>query len=195
MSASANASNEAEWQSLFDGKTLGGWKATEFGGSGDVEVKNGELIIHMGALLGGVTWTNDAALPKTNYELSLEAKKLEGSDFFCGLTFPVGEAHCSLIVGGWGGGVVGISSIDGLDASENDTTKYMSFEKDKWYKIRVRVTPAKLQAWIDDEQIVDQSIEGRRISMRPGEIEIAKPLAVSTYQTSAALRNVKLRRL
>ena len=27
-----------------------------------------------------------------------------------------------LIVGGWGGTVVGLSSIDGMDASENETT-------------------------------------------------------------------------
>lgn len=193
--AQTSSANSENWQPLFDGKSLGAWKSSDFGGAGEVEVKNGELLIHMGALLSGITWTNEAALPKTNYEISIEAKKVDGTDFFCGLTFPVGESHCSFIVGGWGGGVVGISSIDGLDASENDTTKYMSFDKDKWYRIRVRVTPAKLEAWIDDERVVDQSIEGRRISMRPGEIEIAKPLAISTYQTSSALRNLKLRRL
>lgn len=190
--ASASAP-EAQWQSLFDGKTLTGWKATDFAGGGVVDAENGQIRIQSGVMLSGITWTNP--LPKTNYEIALEAMKVEGSDFFCGLTFPVGESHCSLIVGGWGGGVVGISSIDGADASENETTKFMDFKKDKWYRIRVRVTPAKIEAWIDDDKMVEQSIEGRRVSMRPGEIELSAPFGVATYQTAAALRDLKIRRL
>ena len=56
----------------------------------------------------GITWTNE--VPTNNYEISLEAMRVEGSDFFCALTFPVGNDPCSFIVGGWGGGVVGLSS-------------------------------------------------------------------------------------
>ena len=37
-----------------------------------------------------------------DYELRLEAKRVEGGDFFCGLTFPVGKEYCTLILGGWG---------------------------------------------------------------------------------------------
>lgn len=48
---------------------------------------------------------------------------MSSSEFFCGLTVPVrtGTECVSLIVGGWGGSLVGISSIDGLDASETST--------------------------------------------------------------------------
>ena len=46
-----------------------------------------------------------------------------------------------ILLGGWGGGVVGISSIDTMDASENETTKYRQFVTDRWYKVRLRVTP------------------------------------------------------
>ena len=49
----------------------------------------------------GITWTNE--MPRMGYEISLEAMRVEGSDFFCGLTFPVGKDYLSLIVGGWGG--------------------------------------------------------------------------------------------
>ena len=78
--------------------------------------------------------------------------RVDGIDFFCGLTFPVADSHASFIVGGWGGTVVGISSIDGMDASENATTKYVKFQLKRWYKIRIRVTPTSIQAWIDAGQ-------------------------------------------
>src|SRR5689334_13543165 len=93
------------WQSLFDGKTLTGWKVTDFAGRGDVKVDSGRLLLETGVMTG-VTWSND--LPRMDYEISLEAMRVDGSDFFCGLTFPVGKDPCSFIVGGWGGGVVGL---------------------------------------------------------------------------------------
>src|SRR5690606_25452467 len=110
-------------QILFDGKTLAGWKVTDFAGHGEVHVKDGVLRIEMGAGLGGVTYTNP--VPKLDYEVTLQARKIAGGDFFCGLTVPVRDSHCTLIVGGWGGGLVGISSIDGMDASENETMKVL----------------------------------------------------------------------
>ena len=81
--------------------------------------------------------------------------KLDGNDFFIALTFPVKDSHATFVVGGWGGGVVGISCVDDLNASENETMNIEGFEKDVWYKIRVRVSDDKLQAWIDDDQKVD----------------------------------------
>jgi len=181
------------WHNLFDGKTLNGWRITEFGGRGEVEVKDGQLLVHMGVMLTGVSWTNP--VPKTDYEIELDAMKVDGGDFFCGLTFPVGDSFCSLIVGGWGGGVVGLSSIDGQDASENETTKFLAFGKNRWYHIRLRVTKAKIEAWIDNDKLVDQSIVDRRISLRPGEIELSAPFGLATWQTTAALRNFRIRNI
>jgi hypothetical protein len=82
-----------------------------------------------------------------------------------------------------------------MDASENETTKFMSFDKNRWYAIRVRVTKSKIQAWIDQDKMVDVALTDRRISMRPGEIELAQPLGISAYQTKSALRNIRLRSL
>ncbi len=90
-----------------------------------------------------------------NYEVALDAMRVMGSDFFCGLTVPVGTNFCSLIVGGWGGSLVGISSLDGMDASENETTKFVSFESGRWYRIRLRVTEKKIEGWIDKDKLVD----------------------------------------
>ena len=185
----------ARWVTLFDGSSLEGWRVTDFAGHGDVEVEKGQMILRMGAMLTGVNLVATNDLPTTNYELALEAAKLEGSDFFCALTFPVKDSCCTFLLGGWGGGVVGISSIDSNDASLNETTKYMDFEKDHWYPVRVRVTPAKLEAWIGDKQMVDVLLEGKRISVRPGEIELSQPLGLASWQTTGAVRNVRLRRL
>ena len=180
-------------QPLFDGKTLTGWMVTDFAGHGEVTVKDGNIILETGAMTG-ITWTNGSTLPRMNYEITLEAKRVEGSDFFCGLTFPVAKDPCSLIVGGWGGGVVGLSNLDGQDASSNETTKFMTFKTGQWYGIRLRVTPGKIEAWINADKVVDASTEDRTISIRL-EMEESKPLGIATWSTAAALRNVKLRRL
>lgn len=197
----AKASAPKEWQSLFDGSTLAGWKSAGFEGGGAVKVENpfrndgGAIVMETGTFLSGITWTNATKLPTMNYELTLEAMKLDGSDFFCGLTFPVGETACSFICGGWGGGVVGISSIDGNDASENETSESMGFELNRWYTIRVRVTPGKLEAWIDDRKMVDFVTTGRKISLRFGDIENCLPLGVAAYQTRTAVREIRVRKL
>ncbi len=182
----------ADWTPLFDGETLSNWAVTAFGGNGKVSAEPGQINIGAGEELTGISWTN-GTLPKTDYEVSLEAKRVEGGDFFCGLTFPVADSWCSLILGGWGGGVVGLSSLDDYDASENETTRNLAFTTGQWYKVRVRVTPAKIQAWLDDKKIVDVSIVGRKVSLRPGSIYLSEPLGVATYETSAAIRDFKLR--
>lgn len=181
-----------DWKPLFDGKSLDGWKSTRFGGEGEVLVEEGKLIFEMGDPLTGVTWQKE--FPKVDFEISLEANRLEGTDFFVGLTFPVRDSHASLIVGGWAGSVVGISSIDSRDASENETTQVMKFKNGQWYKFRLRVRADRLQVWIDEERVVDQDIKDRRISTR-NEVNLSKPLGLSSFQTKAALRNIRYRTL
>jgi hypothetical protein len=180
---------------LFDGKTLGNWQTTQFGGEGDVFVdEEGNLELGFGAVITGVNWKG--GVPATsNYEISLEAMKLDGNDFFLALTFPVKNSHATFVVGGWGGGVVGISSVDDLNASENETMNIEGFEKDVWHKIRVRVTDDKLQAWIGEDQKVDLELEGRKISLLPGDIELSVPIGIAAYQTRARYRNIIWRNL
>ena len=180
--------------SLFDGKTLGHWKITDFGGQGKVYVKDESLILEVGSDMTGVTW--DGPLVRMNYEITLEAMRLSGSDFFCGLTFPVDANHCSLVLGGWGGTLCGLSNIDYYDAANNETTQFVSFENGKWYHVRLRVTPGRIQAWLDKEEeaLVDMDITGRKIDTRI-EMDLCQPMGIATWQTSGAIRNIKLRRL
>ena len=181
------------WRSLFDGKTLRGWKPTDFSGRGPVIVTNGEIVLRTGYMTG-ITWSNAADLIRMNYEISVEAKRADGSDFFCGLTFPVSTNACTLIVGGWGGGLVGLSCLDGEDAANNETTKSMEFKQNQWYHVRVEVRPDKIKAWIDDEKLVDVVTTERRIGVRM-EVEECVPLGVATWSTTGVLRNFRMRPL
>jgi len=181
------------WQAMSDGRTLAGWRETPFAGHGEARCQDGVMILGMGDPFTGLNWTND--FPKMNYEVALDAMRVMGSDFFCGLTVPVGDTFCSLIVGGWGGSLLGISSIEGMDASENQTTKFTSFQTGRWYRIRLRVTEKRIEGWIDKEKLVDVVTTDKRISLRPGDIELSKPFGVASWQTMSALREIKFRRV
>ncbi len=179
---------------LFDGTSLDDWQPFDAGGSGSVEIEDGQMIIGSGESLTGVIYKKAAELPVTNYEITLMAKRVEGVDFFCGLTFPVGSVKtcATVVLGGWGGSVTGLSSIDGMDASENSTGHYRKFENDKWYAVRLRVTPENISVWVGPEKIIDADIAGRKIGVRPGPIEEFVPLSLTTFQTKAAIKDVKL---
>ena len=148
------AKDDAKWQSLFDGKTLTGWKSSYSAGSGKVEVKDGAIVLPKGEKMTGITY-DKKDFPKTDYEVVLEGKRVDGGDFFCTTTFPIGDSFCSLVIGGWGGRVTGLSSINGSDASENETTGSMDFKNGEWYKVRIRVSAKKIEAGIGNEQVVD----------------------------------------
>src|SRR5262245_10483301 len=100
------------WRALFDGSSLKGWKITDFGGHGEINLESGAVILNMGNPFTGISYTNE--FPKMNYEIAFDAMRVTGSDFFCGLTVPVEDSFCSLIVGGWGGSLLGISSLNGM---------------------------------------------------------------------------------
>jgi hypothetical protein len=180
------------WKPLFNGRNLDGWKVPEFGGEGDVYVKDGRIVMEMGADITGVNYAGRT--PKINYEVAWEAMRVKGSDFFCALTFPVKDDPCTVVLGGWGGGLCGLSSLNGMDASENETTTYFEFKNERWYRMRLRVAEDRIQAWIDDEKIIDQKLMDHRISIR-WEVEPSKPFGFATYQTTGAVRNVRIREL
>jgi hypothetical protein len=191
-SQKAAGTEKNAWKDLFDGKTLAGWEVPEFGGEGKVEVKDGRIVLGLGSSMTGITRLGEVI--RDNYELTLEGMRLDGSDFFCTTTFPVGKGYCSLVVGGWGGGLVGLSSIDGADASENSTTKIMTFKDNQWYAVRIRVSDAAIEAWIDGKQVVDQPREGHKFTTRI-ECTQCRPLGISTWGTAGAIRSIRVRPL
>ncbi|MEE2640739.1 MAG: DUF1080 domain-containing protein [Planctomycetota bacterium] len=180
------------WKDLFDGKTLKNWKVTRFGGEGEIEVKDGSIVMDYGSPITGITYTGKP--PRINYEIEVEAMPIEGIDFFVGLTMPVRDSHISLIVAGWAGAVVGLSNIDDKDASENDTTKFMKFDNGKWYRVKARVESEKITCWINGKKVIEQSIKGKKIGIRP-EVELSTPLGLSAFETRTAYRKIRIRSL
>lgn len=181
------------WRSLFDGKSLDGWRETRFHARGAVRVRDSMIVLERGAPLTGITRTG--AVPHGNFEVRFEAARLEGNDFFASLTFPAGQAHCTWVTGGWGGDIVGLSNLDGWDASDNETRTYFDFETGRWYAFRIQVTSQRIRAWIDGRPVINVAIEGRSISLRPGEIEQSAPFGFASYATTGGIRKVEYREL
>ncbi|MBM99809.1 MAG: hypothetical protein CMJ77_11830 [Planctomycetaceae bacterium] len=179
---------------LFDGKTLKGWriiKSFDFMDHGEIKVNDGVIQLGQGSPATGISWKGE--LPKINYELSLQAKRTEGDDFFCGLTFPIKDEFCSLIVGGWRGQVVGLSNLDDFSAIENETTRVIEFEKDRWYPIRLVVLDDKITIYIDKKKVIDIDTD-HKFSIW-WEQEPVTPLGIVTWNTGGAIKDLKLKQV
>jgi hypothetical protein len=190
--ASAASTNVNMQQVLFDGNSIQGWEVIDFSGHGAVTVSDSCIVLEKGQTCTGIRWTQD--FPNLDYEITLDAMRADGNDFFCGMTFPVGKACCTLIIGGWGGNVVGLSSIDGYDAANNATGQMRILSSKHWYPIRLRVRQDSIQAWISEDKIVEFEIDDHRLSLR-WEMEPCKPFGIATWKTTAMLRNLYLRRI
>jgi hypothetical protein len=181
------------WKALFDGKSLANWKSVKFGDEGKVFVKDGMIVLEKGQKLTGIVYTK-GDFPKVNYEVTYEGKKLDGDDFFSMPTLPARDEFFSFVTGGWRGTVVGISNVNGANASENITTKSMEFDKDRWYRFRVRVTTNRIECWIDREKVVDLDTSDVTLSLhlasRP-----SRPFGFTSYDTTGAVRDIRLRAL
>ncbi len=196
--AIATADQTAAWNELLAGVPASAttWHEAPFGGSGGVEIVDGALRLHAGSPMTGIVWSAPP-LPSMGYELEVEAARRSGSDFFCGLTFPVGDCCLTLVLGGWGGATCGLSCLDGNDASSNETATYRGFQRGRRYRARVRVEPGRVRAWIDDGSgsatLADVATDGRRLSLRP-EVLPCVPLGIATYATEGEITSVRWRR-
>lgn len=185
----AAAAEESPWKDL-DIRPDGSWVQSRFGGDGKLEIADGVISLGFGDPLTGVRWEGD--FPKIGYEIALEARRTIGFDFFCGLTLPVGDQRCSLILGGWGGSLVGLSSIDGMDAAHNETMLIREFEQNRWYKVRMEVTEKRLRVWLDDEQVIDFERDKRPLDIR-SEMEQSTPIGIAAFQCQSQIKNVRVR--
>lgn len=187
------AARKTEKFMLFDGKSLEGWKKTDFYKAGNVKVEDGKIVMSAATSMTGITCTRPN-LPATNYEFTYEAMRINGRDFFAAATFPVGKSYITLINGGWGGGVTGLSSLDGMDASENETTQSFRYQNKTWYHFRIRVTGKMIRCAIDGKEIVAVNHEDRRVATRI-ETRRSQPLGFATWETSGAVRKIEVRPL
>jgi hypothetical protein len=140
----------------------------------------------------GVVW--EADFPKSNYEIEVEGKRINGVDIFLGRTFPVGGAHVTLVCGGWGDSVVGLSSIDDLNASDNEYVVIRGFDNGKWYHARVRVTDEKITVWLEKKKIIEVPVKKHKFTVYE-ELLVIRPLGFFTWETEGAVRNIRYREL
>jgi hypothetical protein len=183
---------EAPWTELFDGRSLGQFVVTDFGGQGEVAVADGALHLGIGSPLTGVTWTGEP--PGGAYELEVVAARRSGTDFFCGLTFPAGEGHLTLVLGGWGGAVCGLSSLDGRDAAHNATRTLRAFAPGREHLIHLAVRPERVAVAVDGEPLLAADLAGRSCTLR-AEMLPSRPLGYATFLSSAAVRAARWRPL
>lgn len=186
-------SQESEWTTLLTAERRADWETTAFGGEGEIDAEDGLLVFEMGSPLTGLHWAG-GELPRWDFELEVSACRLAGTDFFCGLTFPVGESHATLILGGWGGALTGLSCIDGADASMNETAAFIAYEQGREVTARVRVTRRRITTWLDGELLCEVELAGKTIDLRP-EVLLSRPLGVAAFQTRAGLRALRMRRV
>ncbi len=182
------------WRILFDGRELGAFTSSRFGGDGPITIVDGAIQLDIGSPLTGVTWTGDAPTGDRPYELELTATRVSGTDFFCGLTFPVRDAHLTLILGGWGGALCGLSSLDGDDAARNDTRTLHRFENGRPYRVHLAVSPERVTVQLDGKPLLAADVAGRELSLRP-EVELSTPLGIAAFTTVAQLRDIRWRPL
>lgn len=173
-----------------DWQTLGNWKSTAFPRAGAVKIETEAIQLDPGAPMTGVTAPDFK--PRLNYEIRFEASRLRGNDFFASLTFPYKDSHATWVNGGWGGDIIGISSIDNWDASENETRAYFNFENNRFYRFRLQVSATHIKAWIDDKQVIDLAVNGRAIGLRRG-MDLTLPLSLFSYNTASSIRKLEYR--
>jgi len=175
---------------LFDGRTLDGWKPVAGGRSGQVAVVDGVLTLAAGGPMTGVTSTR-VDLPKTNYSLSFEAKRTDGNDFFAAATFPVGSSFVTLVNGGWGGSVTGLSLINGASAAENATNHFVKYQNDVWYRFTIQVTDRVIRCLVDDREVFALDHAETQLKTRI-ENRSNEPLGFASYRSSGAIRRVEV---
>jgi hypothetical protein len=190
------ATGEASWRPLFDGRSLDGWRVIESGASGAVTVDGGRLLLGQGEPMTAVALAEPAAsaFPRDDYEIELVAARLLGNDFFAALTFPVGGGELTLVLGGWGGSLCGLSCLDREDAAHNETKSFRGFERGRDCVILVSVRRGRVRATVDGETLADVDVTARRCSLRT-EVEPCRPLGLASYQTKGAIRSVRWRPL
>ncbi|HUT37061.1 MAG TPA: DUF1080 domain-containing protein [Planctomycetota bacterium] len=184
-----------EWFSMCDGKSLKGWKTLKedsFSLAGKVVAKDGAIVLGEGMAFTGIQWEGE--FPKEGFEVRWDGCRQNGIDIFGGLTVPVGNEHVTFVPGGWGDSVVGLSSIDDRNASDNEQTKIMSFKNNQWYEFCLRVTKAKIEAWIDDKQVIDLERKGHKFTVYD-ELMPCRPVGFFSWSTEGAVRNIEMQRL
>lgn len=120
----------------------------------------------------------------------MKVSSLEGYNQPCVLSFPVQDSFCTLFYNG--GTAAGLSKIGGKDIG---VPGGKAGAEKQWYALRLRVTKAKIEGWADGKPLLDVAIpEGAEITCDKADSGI-KRLNIRTWKTTAAYRDLRVRRL
>ncbi len=156
--AAALAAASDEWRSLFDGKSLNGWRLMAVhGGNGGVwTVEGGALVAdqdkdHKGGLLGTERKYSD-------YEIELEFKADYPVDTGLFLRVRDDGMGYQITIDYRKDGFVGslyAPAEGGFIQQNKNWERY--FKKDAWNRLRARIEgqPAHVAAWLNDVKMVD----------------------------------------
>jgi len=181
---------EGEWVSLFDGKSLGGWKLLEEGvhtGHGEVRADERGMVLERGKPRTGVGYAGE--FPRADYEVELEFNRVTGGKDFCYIQFPVGSSDLILWFVGWNSGITTLTRIDGK--GENATSRRITYQSNRWYRVGLKVTEAKVEVWLDQRKIIDFATGGHKLNG----YDHPWPFVVSASHAELILRHIRLRRL
>jgi hypothetical protein len=186
------------WE-LFTPQQIAKWREAAVARSGGINQETDGFTLKEGSPMTGITfpsWFGDG-MPVVNYAIEYGAMRVSGGDFFGSATFPVRdkETFVTFVLGGWGGSQVGLSCIDGYDASENATGSSQKFENGRWYQIRIEVRPKEIKVLLDGRPIILTNIAGRTLGLRAGEIDQCMPFGFAAYGSTGRVRDCVVERL
>lgn len=186
-------SKPQRWE-MLEAAMLPQWETVAIEGAGKPQMGPGEFVLPEGAPMTAVRFGGWEAmgLPVVDYAIEYEAMRVAGQDFFGAVTFPIRSLKtcATLVNGGWGGGLVGISNIDEQSANENATRSEHRFVNGQWYRFRLEVRSEEIKGWLDGRLIINASLKARTISLRAGDIEQCAPFGLATYGTTGKVRGL-----
>ncbi len=183
-----------QWQDLFDGKTLDGWQAAgDEATRGEVRLESGQIILNPGSPKTTVAWTSE--FPARDYEVEVEAMRVEGRDAFCTIGLPLGEEQAQVAVG-WGpigrdSFMISVNAKDGSASADAVTEKRMQLKSGQWYRINVKVDDERVVVLVDGEPVLDVPRSDDTFPKR----QDGNRFNITSYDTKAAIRKVRLRSL
>lgn len=188
-----------EWQKLFDGKTMNGWRvmAVHGGNGGLWTVENGALVgnqepDHKGGLIG-----TEAKYSDFEIELEFKADFPADTGLFLrtrddGMGYQITLDHCD----GCFIGSLYAPAEGGFIQQNKDWKKY--FKQNDWNKLRARVTgqPAHVVAWLNGVKMTDFQ-DNRERYPREGYIGLQVHGGAGSWaeNSRARFRNIRIKTL